>query len=306
MPDDFPDELSDALPDDLEDGLSGNVPAGPPGSVPVPSLAGPLAGLRRRYAGATWTAVTIGMSGADVHRLDDRRGSRYLKIARRTARPDPGLDPVAEAERMRWLAGQGVPVPEVLDQGGDAEYSWLLTRAVPGRSAAEPWPAGRRGAVVDAVADAALALHALPAARCPFDQGLAVTLERARRAAEDALVDTGRLEAFRAGRADGVLAELAAAAPAVEDTVVCHGDYCLPNVLLDPGTLRVTGLVDLGRAGRADRYADLALMTRSLASGLNPQYGPAYARRFLARYLGAGMAADEDRLDFYRRLEDVF
>ncbi|MDT0345894.1 APH(3') family aminoglycoside O-phosphotransferase [Streptomyces litchfieldiae] len=250
--------------------------------------------LRRRHSGADWTAVTIGMSGAEVYRLDDGNDVRYLKIAPRVA----GLE--EEARRTRWLAARGIPVPEVLDQGGDAGHTWLLTRAVPGRSAAEPWPADRRAAVVDAVADVARTLHALPAGSCPFDESVAATLAAMRRA-----IDRGPGRSER----EAELAELTARAPATEDLVVCHGDYCLPNVLLDPDTLRVTGLVDLGRVGRADRHADLALMTRSLSGPLNPQYGPAYAERFLARYLGdgrGGASADEARLAFYRRLDDFF
>lgn len=44
------------------------------------------------------------------------------------------------------------------------------------------------------------------------------------------------------------------------DAVVCHGDLCLPNNLLGPETLRVTGFVDLGKLERADPYVDLALL----------------------------------------------
>ncbi len=33
------------------------------------------------------------------------------------------------------------------------------------------------------------------------------------------------------------------------DRVVCHGDACMPNFLVDPSTLQCTGVVDLGRLG---------------------------------------------------------
>ncbi|WP_436977121.1 phosphotransferase, partial [Shigella flexneri] len=29
--------------------------------------------------------------------------------------------------------------------------------------------------------------------------------------------------------------------------VVCHGDPCMPNFMVDPKTLQCTGLIDLGR-----------------------------------------------------------
>lgn len=45
-----------------------------------------------------------------------------------------------------------------------------------------------------------------------------------------------------------------------DERVICHCDLCLPNILIDPDTMRVAGLIDLGRLGVADPYADLALL----------------------------------------------
>ncbi|VCW27810.1 strA_3_AF024602 [Escherichia coli] len=51
-----------------------------------------------------------------------------------------------------------------------------------------------------------------------------------------------------------------AARPRAHRYGCCHGDPCMPNFMVDPKTLQCTGLIDLGRLGTADRYADLALM----------------------------------------------
>lgn len=268
--------------------------------------------LRRRYRDHDWIPVTTGMSGAAVWRLAGSP-AYYLKVC---SAPAGVAELIGEADRLDWLAGQGFPVPEVVDvaEVADADRSaWLVTTEVPGRTAAEPWPVGARAAVVDALADLAGALHAAPVGRCPFDRSLAVALLAARRAAATGLVDLARLDAQRRGwTVDRLLSELDAASPAAEaaeEPVVCHGDLCLPNVLLDPDTLVVTGMIDVGRLGVADRHADLALVTRSLSSvTLNPQYGPSHADRFLARY-GAhygGPPADPDQIAFYRLLDEFF
>lgn len=114
------------------------------------------------------------------------------------------------------------------------------------------------------------------------------------------------LPAARAsGERPDLLAELERTAPAPgrEDLAVCHGDLCVPNVLLDPRRLAVTALIDLGRLGVADRAADLAVAARSLAdTRLNPQYGERSAARFLARY--GGPVPDASRLAFYRLLDE--
>ncbi|MEU0939185.1 APH(3') family aminoglycoside O-phosphotransferase [Embleya sp. NPDC005971] len=261
--------------------------------------------LRRRFAAYEWESITVGASGAGVHRLCRRGEEFYLKIGTPSAHPDSGFHLAAEVARGLWAAEQGIPVAEILDHDVEAPGGgWLLTRAVPGRSAAEPWPVDRRDAVVDALADMARALHELPVEDCPFDRGLAVTVPAAEQALAAGLVDLDDLDEDRVGRTEAeLLAELVATTPADEDPVVGHGDYCPPNILLDPQTLRVTGLIDLGRLGRTDRHADPALLTRSLLDDDNAQYSPAHAARFLTRYDPPG-ALDPERLKFYRLLDE--
>lgn len=230
-----------------------------------------------------WERVTIGKSGAAV--------SRYNGVYRKVSEVD---DLVAEGERLRWLRARGIPAAEVLE----CEPGLLVTAEVPGRSAAELWPDTDR--IVDALADLTRALHALPVADCPFDRTLAVTIPEALAASPD-LDD---LDAERAGwTRDQLVAELLATRPADEELVVCHGDLCVPNVLFDPETGDVTGVIDAGRLGVADRWLDLGIATRSLTDERNPQYGEASAKRFLNRY---GVEENPAKTTFYRLLDEFF
>jgi len=60
--------------------------------------------------------------------------------------------------------------------------------------------------------------------------------------------------------------------------VVTHGDYCLPNVLLDGG--RLSGIVDLGRVAVASPEIDLAAgvwtLQYNFGKGLAPTFLDAY------------------------------
>jgi kanamycin kinase len=60
--------------------------------------------------------------------------------------------------------------------------------------------------------------------------------------------------------------------------VLVHGDYCLPNVLVEDGNL--SALVDVGRAGLANPETDLAAGVWTLQYN----YGPGHARAFLEAY----------------------
>ena len=82
--------------------------------------------------------------------------------------------------------------------------------------------------------------------------------------------------------------------------MVCHGDLCLSNILLDARTCRVSGVIDAGRLGVADRWVDLAIVTRSLAGDPDP-----LVRQTVDRYLDRyGVAPDPDKIRFYRLLDE--
>jgi aminoglycoside phosphotransferase len=69
--------------------------------------------------------------------------------------------------------------------------------------------------------------------------------------------------------------------------VLIHGDYCLPNVLVEQG--RLVGLVDVGRAGLGDPRDDLAAGLWTL----HYNFGPGYAPAFLDAY-GAPTMTDKE------------
>ena len=76
--------------------------------------------------------------------------------------------------------------------------------------------------------------------------------------------------------------------------VVAHGDYCCPNVFVDPATLRPTGVLDVGELGVGDPRIDLAAVMVTLAGGMNPQYGGRPAYEYVCRRYGAD--PDDERI----------
>ena len=181
---------------------------------------------------------------------------RYLKVSQLGQRASLA----DESERMRWAVGW-LPVPPVLDQGSDGYDEWLLTGGLPGVNAVEPALRADPARLVPVLGEALRRFHdALPVDRCPFD-----------------------------GRAAG----RDRTPPGGEDAVVCHGDYCLPNVLVDDWQL--SGYVDLGELGVADRWADLTMAGWSVTRNL----GPGWEQRLFEAY---GIAADPAKRAFYRRL----
>lgn len=260
-------------------------------AVPVP------AGLASATAGYRWARNLVGEGGGTVHRLYGKAGSPdlYLKHGR-----GPCAGEIAdEAARMRWLAPQ-LPVPAVRGLVRTVDAAWLLMTAMPGMTAHQRIAADSAvaPAIVDAVAGFLRRLHAIPAAGCPFDAGLAGRLVLAGARVEAGLVAEDDFDEERSGwTARRILDRLHADRPVPVDPVVAHGDFTFDNVLVDAD--RVVGCIDLGRVGIADRHQDLALAWNSLEPA-----GRALQSRFLRQY---GLAdVDRRRLAYYRALDELF
>lgn len=224
--------------------------------------------------GAPVRPVWRNAAGGTTFELGDGPTRRFAKWAPHGS----GLDLHAEELRLRW-AGEHTPVPRVLEIGSDDDGDWLVTAGLPGRSCVDPfWTRDDRLTAVRAAGTGLRALHdALPVDDCPFGWSV-----------EDRLA---RSDLARATPPD------LGPAPSIDRLVVCHGDACLPNtLLLDDG--RWSGHVDLDALGVADRWADLAVATMSLAWNV----GPGYEQAFLDAY---GIDADPARTEFYRALWDA-
>ena len=220
-------------------------------------------------------------------------GQRFVKWTP----AESGIDLAGERDRMAW-AGAYTPVARPLDLGADETGSWLVTTALPGENAVSPrWLADPRTAVT-AIGTGLRALHErLPVADCPFSWAASERVAGARRRATAGWLDPAWWhEEYQPLGVDGALA-LVSEIPPADRLVVCHGDACAPNTLLDEAG-RWTAHVDLGDLGVADRWADLAVATWSAEWN----FGPGWEDELLAAY---GVAPDPDRTRYYRLLWDL-
>ena len=151
----------------------------------------------------------------------------YLKISR-----DP-LALHAEKERDLWLENR-LSAPQVLDfeeypkeDKKTPKFAFLLTSAVKGKPLCDSEYLKNPDKLTTYLAEAMAEFHALSFKDCPFF-------------------------AERSEKSEG--------------GVVCHGDFCLPNILYDG---KAFGFIDLGDMGRGDPWLDYAWCLWSLDYNLN-------------------------------------
>lgn len=86
------------------------------------------------------------------------------------------------------------------------------------------------------------------------------------------------------------------AAGLAPDITFCHGDYCLPNIMVADD--KVSGVIDWPHAGYLDRRIDLAAACKSIRWNLKDE---AFVETFLQAY-----GHDGQHLDLFGELYDEF
>jgi streptomycin 3"-kinase len=253
-------------------------------------------------AATRWVPAAGGESGATV--VHDRAGQRYAKVVA----SDCAEELAGERDRIDWLSSTGVPGAAVLDWRSTAAGACLVTQEVPG-APADRLDSGALRSAWPSVVEVVRTLHRLPARQCPFDRRLASMMPAARAAVAENRVNVGFLPlALQHTPPLQILRQLEAELPrrvTQEDAqlVVCHGDLCLPNILIDPVTHHVTGLIDLGRLGTADPHADIALLLTTARTIWPDEQTARQAEQDFDQWYGT--AVDRERQEFYLRLDPL-
>ena len=183
-----------------------------------------------------------------------------------------------EAAMTEWFHGKGLAT-EVLGYLQE-ERDWLLTRRLPGEDCIYRPYLDQPERLCDILGQQLRALHELDGNDCPcrdkMDEYFALAEENYRNGSYDpnqfpnSFGYASAEEAWHVVERDGRLLKW--------DTVL-HGDYCLPNILLN--NWEFSGFIDVGNGGIGDRHIDLFWGIWSLGFNLKTDR---YRDRFLDAY----------------------
>lgn len=146
--------------------------------------------------------------------------------------------------------------PEVLDYFTE-EADWLLTRAIPGEDCTHPRFLEDPKRLAETTATLLRKLHEQPINGCPLFNKTQSSYTRAKQGFDRGYWEpdlfetqwqfTTREEAWQVVQTNF---------PYLKNDTLLHGDYCLPNIMLDRDW-NFTGFIDLGSGGIGDRHQDL-------------------------------------------------
>ena len=200
-----------------------------------------------------------------------RDGGYYLKSA-----PQGTL--AAEAAMTRFFHAKGLAA-EVLDHRS-LDRDWLLTARVAGEDCTHTAYLENPKRLCETTATLLRELHESATDACPIPNHtaryLATAAQNYRNGKYDASLFpdnwgyTSSEEAWEVVRCHG---------HELHTDTLLHGDYCLPNIILD--NWRFSGFIDLGNGGVGDRHVDLFWGAWTLTFNLKTD---AYRERFLDAY----------------------
>ena len=221
--------------------------------------------IRHYIEGKEFVCDKIGRSGSGVYIFDDM----VLKIE------DMNAGIFAMISVMCTLEGR-LPLPHMIYHGVCEGKSYLLMERVKGVMSCDEFYLEHREMLLPVLSDALHQLWAIDVRDCPRKRDLDTELDEARARVEAGLVniDEYEPETFGEGGFKGpyeLLMWLEANKPEKEELVVSHGDLCLPNIFINGDKL--SGLIDTGDMGVADKWRDISLLYRSLKHNFDGTFG---------------------------------
>ena len=195
----------------------------------------------------------------------------YLKRAKKSALQK-------EAAMTAYLFSKQL-APEILSYES-LEDDWMLTVRAKGEDCIAPMYKDDPKRLCDTTAQLLRMLHEADIAGCPIPDHTQNYLATAAHNYRNRLYDASLFpDNWGYASAEEAWAELEANGKCLKTDTLLHGDYCLPNIMLD--NWHFSAFIDVGNGGVGDKHIDLFWGMWSLQFNLKTD---AYTPRFLDVY----------------------
>lgn len=159
-----------------------------------------------------------------------------------------------EAEMTKYFCSKGIGT-EVLEFI-TSDRDWLLTAAVAGEDCLHEEYLANPKRLCDTIAFELRKLHETDCSGCPVPDRTADYLAGAERNYITGNYDKSNFpDSFGYRSAKEAYEVLTAEKGALQSKVLLHGDYCLPNIILD--NWKLSGFIDVGFGGVGERHIDI-------------------------------------------------
>ena len=242
--------------------------------------------------------VSTGCSLSRVMRVRSKGTDFFLKYSDDS---EESARILRECRVFEEMSGK-LPLPRLRSYGTYNNMTYMLTHGVSGKSAAELCKEYEPERMMMLLCAAMAGLHSVDISHCPIINDLDKKLFLARERMLRGAVDESDFDKKRQGMsAREIFVLLLKNRPEHEDSVFTHGDFCLPNIMFDAAGNVV--FIDMGGAGIACRYQDIALMLRSFQYNYGIVAYETVAEMFEKH---AAIQIDAGLVEYYQALDEMF
>ena len=234
--------------------------------------------------------------GGSIRELRGARDAHYfLKLA-----PNQSSKSLHdEFARLTWLSGK-LSVPKVVYFGGDDNSTYLLLSALPGQPAHQA-EISEIKKTLETVVLALREIHVTDISHCPFVNTLELELLGAEFAVAEGAIDCEQFISDNSGMSsETTLNYLRSGQGDLVETAFTHGDFCLPNLIIDSAGRY--GIVDWATCGVADPYRDCSAVDGSIRRN----FGDSYIDYFFDAYGIKKSDLNRVKIDYYKSLDLFF
>lgn len=159
-----------------------------------------------------------------------------------------------EAEMTSYFYKKGLGA-EVLAYSQN-EYDWMLSRAVRGEDCVFKKHLDDPKRLCEVIATELRRLHEVDASDCPVKDRMGEYIALVEENFRTGNYDSSHFpDSFGYTSAEEAISVFEEGKGELKGEVLIHGDYCLPNIMLDDWKL--SGFIDVGNGGIGDRHVDL-------------------------------------------------
>lgn len=204
----------------------------------------------------------------------------------------------SEKQNYEWLLNK-VPVPAVAFFHTTGSEELLCLSELSGKNLEAYIGEVNAEEIVTRYARVLQLLHSLPIDSAAQVQSLEMKIRKAKFNVENNLVDMEDLQPENRGAtASKLFDRLLQLKLSDHELVFTHGDYSLDNIVFHEE--RLSGFIDIGGGGVADKYQDIAIAVRNIQDHFDNDLVYLFCREY-------GMPGlDERKMKFYRLLDEFF
>ncbi len=239
----------------------------------------------------------VGQSPADVYSFKKKSEIFYLKITDNVY-AHTTYSALREAKILDWLQGK-LAVPELILMEADPKREYMITKSIEAKPIAKI-KAPNEQYLMGIYQEVLRQLQQIDISNCPFHADRQVRVTESHFFIEHGLLDELDLDEvdlnlWQDFKTQKQLLQYLEQQNFPEDLVFSHGDITDTNIFLDKN--EQIYFLDLGRAGIADRFVDIAFVERCLREDCSDQT----AQKFIESLEND----DPFKRDFFLKLDEL-